>query len=247
MALIQSFERQGNFLFRYRGQIPLFIFVLAIPFIFITDYSFYSENAISFFVLIGVLFSSFGFLIRFYTIGTTPKGTSGRNTKKQVALELNNTGIYSVLRHPLYLGNFLIWFGISITTLNIFFIVIMFLLFWIYYERIMFAEESFLYNKFGKVYLDWSNHTPAIIPSFSNFKPSKVSFSLISVLRREYASFFSCVIGFIYVELLRNYIIKEMFIINRFTCFIFIVSCIITILLRTLKHYTSLLNEDDRS
>ena len=125
MALIKSLENQGNFLFRYRGQIPIFIFLLAIPFIFITDYSSYSSDYLSFFILFGVFISMLGFLIRFYTIGTTPRGTSGRNTRKQVALELNTTGVYSLLRHPLYLGNFLIWLGISFSTINLFFIIIM--------------------------------------------------------------------------------------------------------------------------
>ena len=34
MALINEFEKQGNFLFKYRGQFPVLLFVLAIPFIY---------------------------------------------------------------------------------------------------------------------------------------------------------------------------------------------------------------------
>ena len=96
-----------------------------------------------------ISFSVLGFLVRFYTIGTTPKGTSGRNTKEQVADVLNSSGMYSMVRHPLYLGNYLIWLGISLASFNIYFAVIMSLLFWLYYERIMFAEERFLERKFG--------------------------------------------------------------------------------------------------
>lgn len=56
--------------------------------------------------------SLFGLLIRAVTIGFTPKGTSGRNTKEgQVAEVLNTKGIYSVVRHPLYLGNYFMWLG----------------------------------------------------------------------------------------------------------------------------------------
>ena len=104
MALINEIEKQGNFLFKYRGQFPIVLFILAIPFIYFTDsICLQIENN---FTLAAIVLSSIGFVIRAYTIGTTPRGTSGRNTKEQVAEELNRTGIYSMLRHPLYLGNY---------------------------------------------------------------------------------------------------------------------------------------------
>jgi len=59
---------------------------------------------------IAIALSMFGFIIRAIAIGTTPKGTSGRNTKEgQVAESLNTKGIYSMVRHPLYLGNYFMW------------------------------------------------------------------------------------------------------------------------------------------
>lgn len=78
------------------------------------------------------MLSLVGFLIRAYVIGTTPRGTSGRNTKGQVAEELNQAGMYSMVRHPLYLGNYLMWIGIVVFAGNICFILIASLLFWIY-------------------------------------------------------------------------------------------------------------------
>ena len=141
MSLVDSREKQGNFLFKYRGQFPVILFVLAVPFLY------YSKEIPSFekqiWNYIALSISVIGFLIRFYTIGTTPKGTSGRNTKKQIADYLNSTGIYSTVRHPLYLGNYFIWAGIAVFTYNIYFIVIMSLLFWVYYKRIIFSEEKF--------------------------------------------------------------------------------------------------------
>ena len=153
MALVNSLEKQGNFLFKYRGQFPIILFLLATIFIVFTDYASISEANERYYIIISVLLSLLGFIVRFYTIGTTPKGTSGRNTKKQVAEVLNSTGIYATVRHPLYLGNFLIWIGISTYVFNPLFIVIISLIFWLYYERIMFAEERFLERKFGEEYL----------------------------------------------------------------------------------------------
>ena len=138
MALVQSFEKQGNFLFKYRGQFPVLLFILSVPFIYLTDYSLINYKEYNVFMFTAISFSVLGFLVRFYTIGTTPKGTSGRNTKEQVADVLNSSGMYSMVRHPLYLGNYLIWLGISLASFNIYFAVIMSLLFCIYYERIIF-------------------------------------------------------------------------------------------------------------
>ena len=248
MALLQSMEKQGNFLFRYRGQFPVILFILSVPFIYLTDYNSISEQSQIFFMYTAITLSVIGFLVRFYTIGTTPKGTSGRNTKEQAAAVLNSTGMYSLLRHPLYLGNYLIWLGISLATFNIYFVVIMSLLFWIYYERIMFAEERFLEGKFGNDYLNWSNTLPAFIPALLNFKKSETPFSIITVLRREYASILAAVIGFVFVEGVRNYFFyHEKDLISNFSLQFLIIILIIVLTLRSLKHYTSLLTEGDRS
>ena len=43
MALVKEFEKQGNFLFRYRGQFPVLLFLLSVPFLYWTDISSISE------------------------------------------------------------------------------------------------------------------------------------------------------------------------------------------------------------
>jgi len=247
MALVQSFEKQGNFLFKYRGQFPILLFVLSVPFIYLTDYSLINYKEQGLFMLIAISISILGFFVRFYTIGTTPKGTSGRNTKEQVADVLNSSGMYSMVRHPLYLGNYLIWLGISLASFNIYFAVIMSLLFWIYYERIMFAEERFLERKFGEDYLNWASKLPAFLPSILNFKKSDTNFSIITVLRREYASVLAALVGFTFIEVLRTYFSTNNWSISDCTVEILVVTIVLVLILRSLKHYTSLLDEKDRS
>ena len=129
MSLEQSLIKQGSFLFKYRGQFPILLFLLSIPFIYLSSFSAFNEKSILIFNSIAGFITVLGFLIRFYTIGTTPKITSGRNTKKQISYTLNTLGIYSIVRHPLYLGNYLIWLGIAIYSYNIEFIILMSLLF----------------------------------------------------------------------------------------------------------------------
>jgi len=247
MAFIHSFESEGNWLFKRRGPLPVVLFILALPAIYFTDYTSLSPGFVQSMNIAAVATCIIGFFIRAYTIGTTPKGTSGRNTQEQVAEQLNSSGIYSLVRHPLYLGNYLMWIGIVLFTKNISFTIIVSLLFWIYYERIMFAEERFLERKFGEAYLNWSLKAPAFIPKLSQFKKSAIPFSMKSVLRREYSGVLATVVGFAYVELMINGIKMNDWRIGTTSLYILIATTVIVLVLRTIKHSTKLLDEPDRS
>jgi len=247
MSLLQSMERQGNFLFKYRGQFPIILFALAIPFIYSTDYSKITEDIQNHLLLTAITISIAGFLIRFYTIGNTPRGTSGRNTKEQIADVLNSTGMYSIVRHPLYLGNYLIWIGIAGASFNVYFLIILSLIFWVYYERIIFAEERFLEKKFGDDYLNWSSRLPAFFPSIYDFKKSKTSFSILTILRREYASVLAAVIGFTFIELIKHHAATNNWHISTLNLRLLIATLIVVLILKSLRKFTTFLSEKDRS
>jgi protein-S-isoprenylcysteine O-methyltransferase Ste14 len=248
MALIHSFERSGNVLFKNRSHIPVILFILAIPVIYFTPTGYLGSETEMIITWVAIFISFLGFLVRAITIGSTPAGTSGRNTKEgQVAEELNTTGIYSTIRHPLYLGNYLMWIGIVIYTFNIWFVITVSLAYWLYYERIMFAEERFLEKKFGKAYMDWSLTAPAFIPSFKNYKRSKLHLSLKSILRREYSGVLATVFGFVFINNLRYFFEFNDLEISRTSNIILGITILIVLILRTLKHHTSLLNEAGRS
>lgn len=191
MALQEAFERQGYWLFKNRSFLPLTILVIAAllylrtiyyPHTFIlkgTSYEIYYE-------MLALSVSLLGLAIRIYTVGHTPKNTSGRNTTQgQVADSLNTTGIYSIVRHPLYLGNFFMWFGVALLTAHPWFIVSFILLYGLYYERIMFAEESYLRSKFGKHFTDWAKGVPAFFPKFKNFQKPVLTFNWKKVFKKE--------------------------------------------------------------
>lgn len=154
MALQEELEKQGVWLFRYRSYLPLVVLLIGTILYLRTeiypDIFFLEETPYEIFYEMGcLLVSLLGLFIRIYTVGHTPKNTSGRNVKNQLADYLNTTGSYSVVRHPLYVGNFLMWLGPALITGNLWFIVAFCFFYWIYYERIMFAEEQFLRKKFG--------------------------------------------------------------------------------------------------
>ncbi|MEG1555980.1 MAG: isoprenylcysteine carboxylmethyltransferase family protein [Bacteroidales bacterium] len=264
MALLHSFEKSGNILFKYRGQIPIIIFLLALPIIANTNTILYYKLAMGqldgiriTILILSIIISLLGFFIRAYTIGTTPRGTSGRNTEKQVASQLNTKGIYSIVRHPLYLGNYLMWAGLLIFTMNIYVFIIISLVYWLYYERIMFAEERFLEKQFGQVYLDWSMKVPAFIPAFNKFQKSDIPFSLKTVLRREYTGIFAMTFAYTVVDYfltLRIYSLYLPFEIARSyswhfwirpSLYILIIMFIVMMILRTLKHHSKLLEREE--
>lgn len=191
MALQEELESQGNWLFRYRSFLPIAIVLLG-WFIYLRrvlhpeEYPLFSSEYEQLYLAVAMGVGLLGLAVRVYTVGYSPRNTSGRNTKVgQVADTLNQTGIYSVVRHPLYVGNFLMWLGPALVTADLWFNLAFCFLYWVYYERIMFAEEQFLRKKFGDVYLQWSARVPAFLPNFSNFVPSNVSFSWKKVLKKE--------------------------------------------------------------
>ena len=188
-------------------------------------------------VFLGVSF--FGQFIRILTVGYTPRNTSGRNTiSGQIADEINVTGIYSLLRHPLYLGNFFMWLGPVLFLRSVCFTIVFGLLYWLYYERIMFAEEQYLRRKFGDIYDKWSETVHSFIPYSFKYIPAKLPFSVRNVLKREYNSFFSVFVIFTLLDLFRNYILSEQIYLTGMWIYLFASAFVIWIVVRTIHKGT---------
>ncbi len=147
--------------------------------------------------------------VRIHTLGFVKPNTSGRNTSKQIADGVNQTGMYSLLRHPLYLGNFLMWFGIGLLTENIAFNLFFILGFWLYYERIMYAEETFNIKKFGKEYTDWSANVPPFVPKLSNYVKPELDFAWKKVIRQEKSGIAALFIVFMVFHQIEYFFIND--------------------------------------
>ena len=245
MPLKEEMERSGNWLFRRRSYLPL---LLVLPILMAMrqmdpqDYAYGLEQSWALFCL---ALSFCGLGVRVFTIGYTPYGTSGRNTHEQVAEEVNTSGIYSLVRHPLYLGNFLIWLGVSMFFMTWWLPVMFTLIYWIYYERIMIAEEEFLRRKFGDAYVQWANKTPAFIPNPKLWQRSTLPFSLRNVLKREYSGFFGIIAVFFVLEVAVQLVIEhEPIPLHWFV--IFLSGLAVYFTLRTLKRKTTLLHVEGR-
>lgn len=242
MALREEFETTGNWLFRWRSYLPLFaigIFLLAFR---EYEYPGHSEELDHLWEILCILVSFIGLGIRIITIGHTPKRTSGRNTKKQVAKTLNTTGMYSIVRNPLYLGNFFMGLGVALFAHLWWLILIYILVFWLYYERIIFAEEAYLRDKFGNEYLEWANRTPVFVPRFNQYRKPELPFSLRNVLKREYDGFFAVVIALFISETVGNIFADGNLDFDFGWISILVIGFIVWVTLRTLKKHTTILN-----
>jgi len=196
MALREEFEAAGNWLFRRRSYLPVLLFPILLADIAGVRYPASGQAPGPVWEGLCLLVSILGVGVRVATVGFAPAGTSGRNTGQQRAATLNTTGMYSVVRHPLYVGNYLLWLGVAALPGLPWSPVVVTLVFWLYYERIMFAEEEFLRRSFGAAYTQWADVTPAIIPRVSRWRPPDFPFSLRTVLRREYPGWWALVASF---------------------------------------------------
>jgi len=196
MTLRDQLEESGRVLFRRRSWLPLIILV-AVPLTFLNYRNPLQSHAAQeawIFVCMGV--AVLGQVIRFLTVGHVPPRTSGRNRKNQVADSLNTDGMYSLVRNPLYLGNCLSWLGLAAVPLSPWLWISIALIFWIYHERVILAEESFLEGKFGDTFRNWAAKTPAFLPSFRGWKRPELPFSLRFAVGREYVNWFAIFSGF---------------------------------------------------
>jgi protein-S-isoprenylcysteine O-methyltransferase Ste14 len=208
MALRHELRKQGDILFRYRSYLPVVIILPAL-YLYVTN-----EHSVVHvpeahrlaYELCCLAVAVLGELVRAKAVGHSADNTSGRNTAEgQLADSINTTGLYSVLRHPLYLGNYLMWLGLAALTQHLWFVLVFTAAYWLYYERIMYAEEEFLIGKFGDAYLAWSKRTPAFVPKFSQWTRSKLPFSWPKVVRQEKASILNLFLVFFAFQVARSW------------------------------------------
>lgn len=251
MALQEEMEKQGLWLFRFRSTLPLILLAAGLFF-----YVWRVKNNLmpftnnskeeDFYLYCCMAVSFIGLIMRIYIVGYTPVNTSGRNTSEgQVADSINKTGMYSMVRHPLYVGNFIMWLGIALYTASIWFVLVFVLAYWLYYERIMYAEEQFMRKKFGENYLHWAEKTPAFIPDVALYKKPALPFSWKKTLKKEKNGFAAVFIVF-YLFYATGELVTGDSLSNMFLLYGTIFSVLFYVVVKIIRDYTSWLNEEGR-
>jgi protein-S-isoprenylcysteine O-methyltransferase Ste14 len=235
MSLNEKFESAGNFLFRWRSFLPLLTIGL---FLIAMRHFSYPRSEHSLDLLwegISLAVSLCGLAIRVFTVGFTPKGTSSRTTSKPKASTLNTTGMYSIVRHPLYLGNFFIWLGFSMCPRSFFLAIILIFIFFVYYGLIILAEEKVLYENFGNMFVEWSRKTPMLFPRFRNWQKASLPFLLKAAIKREHSTFFAVIAAFTCLEIGEDFLYLGKLEFDPVWVFIFLTGLCIYLILLTLK------------
>lgn len=246
MGLHTELVRQGNWLFRRRSFLPLvFLAPLAVG-VWTMRWPFgsYAFHILWEHVCLGVSLS--GVLVRVLTVGYTPEGTSGRNTEGQIAETLNTKGIYATVRHPLYLGNYLIGLGAVMLPFEAWLVAIYTLAFWLYYERIMMAEEAFLHEKFGRSYKKWARRTSPFVPRPWRWTQPDLPFSLRNVLKREYTALALTILLHAMIEVCEHLAIDHRFKFEPVWFGMLMATVALYFVLRGLKRHTRWLHVEGR-
>lgn len=211
MKLSDHFEASGNWLFRWRSYLPLLLIGSSLASLREFRYPGDSRALDLVWEIVSALVGFLGVGIRAYAVGCAAQRTSGRNTRQQIADSLNTTGLYSIMRHPLYFGNTLMWFSVALFAESWSLAIIILLVSALYHERIIFAEEAFLERKFGESFRDWAARTPAVWPRFSLWKSPGLPFEWRHALQREYLGLFALITTFFAVDIASDWFCLHQF------------------------------------
>jgi len=103
---------------------------------------------------LGLAIATVGQLWRIYAAGVIQKNA-----------RLATSGAYSLVRHPLYLGNFLILGGFSLACGQWLVIAAVAGFFVFYYPAAIRYEDAKLEDIFGELWREWRSQTPALFPN----------------------------------------------------------------------------------
>ena len=246
MRLSEHQLQAGRFLFRWRSYLPLALLPIFALGLANFRYPFGSHRLAAVWELACLAVALLGLAIRVTVVGTVPAGTSGRNMSAQKADALNVTGMYSVVRHPLYIANYLIFLGLALMPFQWEVPAIVTLAGALYYERIILVEEEFLEQRHGEAFRTWAARTPAMIPRWSGWEPPSLPFSWRTALKGEIYAAFAIISGFGAMDLVERRLVEGEFRLDAMWTWLFAAGAVAFYVVRGLKKGTTALAVEGR-
>jgi protein-S-isoprenylcysteine O-methyltransferase Ste14 len=245
VKLLDHFPRSGDVLFRWRGQLPLLMLPLFLLGLIEARLPATLSPSVQLLQWVSLALALAGLAVRVVAIGTAPAGTSERSTTNPRASMLRTTGLYSMVRHPLYVGNTLTAVGLSCFTTVWYVPVIVALIGVLYHERIAAREEVFLEGRFGEEFLRWADRVPAMIPRPSGYVPSTTPFVWRRILGREFHGLLVIGAALFVLDLTRSALATGRLVFDPFWTAFFLLTAAIFIVCSVLKKHTRVLNVDE--
>ena len=160
----------GEWMFRKRDYTPIPLILVALVFIKPTLLS----------VAVGAVSVVFGEAIRFW--GVSYIGGISR-TRSRSTGSLMDSGPFSLVRNPLYVGNFFLSLGFVIISGVWFMVPVYVFFFGLQYHYIVLWEEWNLRAKFGAPYEEYCGRVPRWVPRLSGYRAGEHDFG--KALRSE--------------------------------------------------------------
>jgi len=158
--------------------------------------------------LLGFLIALAGAATRITAASYAKPFTSGRENYLK-AESLNTSGVYSIVRNPLYVGNFLVYNGVlvayaspaALAFFNAFFIV--------NYYFIILAEENYLEDQFGDAYRDYRQTVPKVIPRSTGYRKNDFPCNLARAVSKEKNTTFYWIFFYAVALLVKQYKLSD--------------------------------------
>jgi protein-S-isoprenylcysteine O-methyltransferase Ste14/phosphohistidine phosphatase SixA len=104
---------------------------------------------------------------------------------RETVKRLDVSGLYSVVRHPAYVANFLILLAGILLLKSAIFTALAAVVIFFYYERLALSREKLLLDTHGDAFRFWAERTPAFLAKFSQWNAPEQAFSFRLAVRRE--------------------------------------------------------------
>ena len=189
--MVMTKKTLGNFFFKIRSFTP-------IPFIFALLY--FAKPTWQTTTL-GLAFMIIGEFLRMWAVGYA--GASTRARTLGAARDLVTTGPYGYVRNPLYLGNFLLSFGVCLVANVTWLIPLLVVGYVLQYLPIVAVEEGYLLEACGVVYQAYQERVPRFLPRLQPYpQPSSHDFSWARAIRSEKRTLTAiiCVLGLLFAK-----------------------------------------------
>ena len=222
--------KTGNFLFKYRSFTPVPLIVA----VFLFFKPVILPGADTLLTISGIVVMAAGEILRIISVGYSFSGTSGRENFLR-ADHLNVSGIYSVVRNPLYIGNIMIYTGLLLTYSNIYALLFFDAMLIAQYYFIILAEEDYLERTYGNEYTVYKNKVRSIIPVPGGYRKPVNRFNGVKVIFKENDSVFNALIILIMITQYKQSITSGTFRLTAVSVGFVSVLVILYIVIKTVK------------
>ncbi|MFI3331030.1 MAG: methyltransferase [Rikenellaceae bacterium] len=165
MMLSESMLRTGRYLRTHKDIFPyLFILSLSVAILLTREVNVRPSSFIS--TVISVSIALLSIIIRWLSM---------RTDAERMPELIKAKGIYSVVRHPMYISNFLMVFALSLYLGILWYLVFVTFFSVLITERIVFQKENCQHNKYGEDFKTWCKTTGALFPRMLNWQSAENS------------------------------------------------------------------------